>query len=58
MGLRTIKVTTIYDLDDPDLEGMKITPVEVVKKMVEREMIEVFGWDEGWISTEVEVIDE
>lgn len=55
---RTIKVTVVYDLDDPELEGLQINPKENVKAMVEREMIEVFGWDEGYRSVEVEVIDE
>lgn len=55
---RTIKVTVVYDLDDPELEGLQINPKENVKAMVEREMIEVFGWDEGYRSIEVEVIDE
>ena len=54
---RTIKVTVVYDLDDPELEGLQINPKENVKAMVEREMIEVFGWDEGYRSVEVEVID-
>jgi hypothetical protein len=55
---RTIKVTVVYDLDDPELDGLQINPKENVKAMVEREMIEVFGWDEGYRSIEVEVIDE
>ena len=55
---RTIKVTVVYDLDDPELEGLQITPREYVKEMVKREMVEVFGWDEGYRGVEVEVIDE
>ena len=58
MGKRIIKVTVIYDLDDPELKGLQINPKENVKEMVEREMIEVFGWDEGYRGVEVEVIDE
>lgn len=58
MKKRIIKVTVVYDLDDPELEGLQINPKENVKEMVEREMIEVFGWDEGYRGVEVEVIDE
>lgn len=54
---RIIKVKVVYDLDDPELEGLQINPKENVKEMVKREMIEVFGWDEGYRGVEVEVID-
>ena len=57
MKKRTIKVTATYDLDSPDLKGMEITTREYVKKMVEKDMIEQFGWDEGYLGVEVEVID-
>lgn len=57
MSERIIKVTVTYDLDDPELIGMQITPKETVKEMVEREMFEVFGWDEGYRGIDVEVID-
>ena len=57
MSERIIKVTVTYDLDDPEFEGMQITPKETVKEMVEREMVEVFGWDEGYRGVDVEVID-
>ena len=55
---RIIKVIATYDLDSPDLNGVQITPKERVKKMVEKDMIEQFGWDEGYLGVEVEVIDE
>lgn len=54
---RIIKVTATYNLDDPDLEGMEITPKEKVKEMVIKQMIDTFGWDEGYCGVEVEVID-
>ena len=49
--------TVTYDLNDPKLRGMQITPKETVKEMVKREMVEVFGWDEGYRGVDVEVID-
>ena len=59
MRKRTIKVTTVFDLDDPELEGCQITPLEEVKKMVERDIESLdWHWDEGWLYTEVEVVDE
>ena len=59
MKKRIIKVTTVYDMDDPELVGLQITPKEDVKKMVERDIDSLdWHWDEGWLYTEVEVIDE
>lgn len=56
---RIIKVTAIFDLDSPELEGFQITPREEVEKMVEKEIDSLdWHWDEGWISTDIEVIDE
>ena len=57
MSERIIKVTVTYDLNDPDFRGMQITPKETVKEMVEREMVEAFGCDEGFRDVDVEVID-
>ena len=59
MRKRIITVTTVYDLDDPELDGMAITPLEDVKKMCERDINSLdWHWDEGWLYTNVEVIDE
>ena len=55
---RIIKVTATYDLDDDPYLSLSITPKETVKQMVEEEMVEYFGWDEGYLGIEVEVIDE
>lgn len=55
---RIIKVTATYDLSNPDFKRLQITPKETVKKMVEVDMIEQFGQDEGYLGIEVEVIDE
>jgi hypothetical protein len=55
---RTIKVIATYDLGSTDLKELQITPKENVKKMVREEMFEVFGWDEGFLGLEVEVLDE
>ena len=58
MRERIIKVTVTYDLDCPELKGLKITSKETVKEMVERDMVEHFGWSEGYSGVEVEVIDK
>lgn len=52
---RTINVTTSYNLDES--KGLQITPKEKVKEMVIKQMIDTFGWDEGYCGVEVEVID-
>ena len=52
---RTINVTASYNLDE--LKGLQITPKEKVKEMVTKQMIDVFGWDEGYEGVEVEVVD-
>lgn len=54
---RIIKVTATYDLNDPELIGCQITPRKTVKKMVTEQMIDAFGWDEGYRGVKVEVID-
>lgn len=54
---RIIKVTATYDLNDPELKGCQITPKERVKEIVTKQMIDVFGWDEGYRGVKVEVID-
>ena len=53
---RTINVTASYNLDE--LKGLQITPKEKVKEMVTKQMIDVFGWDEGYRGVKVEVVDE
>lgn len=58
MQKRIIKITAIYDLEDSCLLGLEITPKETVKNMVEEEMQDYFGKDEGYLGVEVEVIDE
>jgi hypothetical protein len=55
---RTIKVIATYDLGSTDLKGLQINPKENVKKMVYKEMLEAFGWDEGFLDLKVEVIDD
>jgi hypothetical protein len=54
---RIIKVIATYGLDDPELKRFKTTPKETVKEMVERDMVKHFGYDEGYLGIEVEVID-
>ena len=54
---RIIKVIATYDLDSPELKGAKITPVDRVKEIAEEKMVDMFGWDDGYESVEVEVID-
>ena len=58
MRKRIIKVITVYDLDDPELEGLTITPIEDVQRIIERDMEDFFCEDEGWLYTDVEVTDE
>lgn len=52
---RTINITVSFNLSE--LGVSQITPKEKVKEMVTQEMIELFGWDEGYEGVEVKVVD-
>lgn len=54
---RIINVTATYNLDDPDLVGADIPPKEKVEERVTEQMIDIFGWDEGYEDLEIEVVD-
>ena len=56
MKKRTIKVIATYDMSDFPID--RITPKEYVEKMVKKDMVDQFGWDEGYLGVKVEVIDE
>lgn len=55
---RTIKVTVVYNLDDPEVKDGPITPKMDVEKMVMREMKELFSEGEGFVGIAVTVTDE
>lgn len=56
MNKRTVKITLEFDVSEiPDEE---ITPKEIVWEAVKKDMINLY-WDvEGWLGSEVEIIDE
>lgn len=56
MKTRTITVKVTYDMTD--IPESYITKREKVLEMVERDMIDHFGWDEGYEGLEVEVVDD
>jgi hypothetical protein len=56
MRKRTIKVTVPFNMSE--IPANMITSKEKVKEMVEKDMVNIFGWDEGYCGVEVEVIDE
>lgn len=56
MKTRTITVKVVYDMTE--IPEPYITKREDVIKMVERDMVDHFGWDEGYEGLEVDVIDE
>ena len=57
MKERIINITVSFDMTDIPV-GSTITPKEKVKDIVEKEMIEAFGWDEGFRDLKVDVIDK
>lgn len=58
MKTRTIKVTVTYDMTDPRIKHLQITPKETVEERVREDMIDFFSLSEGYRGVEVEVIDE
>lgn len=56
MKTRTITVKVTYDMTE--IPESCITERERVIEMVERDMIDHFGWDEGYEGLGVDVIDE
>lgn len=56
MKHRQIVITVDYDMKE--FHNNQITPKQKVKQMVEKDMSERFGWDEGYMGVKVEVHDE
>lgn len=54
---RYINIQVEYDLDCEELKGLAITPKSKVKEIVERDMVEHFGWDDGYRDVRVYVED-
>lgn len=52
---RIIKVVAIFDMTE--IPEDMITSNEKVKEMVEKDIIEEFGWDDGYCGVEVKVVD-
>lgn len=57
MKERIINITVSFDITNIPV-GATITPKEKVKEIVEKEMAEVFGWDEGFRDLKVDIIDK
>ena len=55
---RYITVNVQYDLGCKELKFQDITPVNDVKKIVENDMKDYFGWDEGYEGLTVSVEDK
>lgn len=55
MKKRLITVTATFDIST--LSDNAITPKEEVRKMVEKDMIDIFEWSEGYDGVKVEVVD-
>lgn len=57
MKERIINIAVSFDMTDIPI-GSTITPKEKVKEIIEKEMAETFGWDEGFRDLKVDVIDK
>lgn len=55
MQKRIVTVTATFDMSN--IPENMITSKEKVKEMVTKDMIEEFGWDEGYSGVEVKVTD-
>lgn len=56
MKHRRIVITVDYNMED--FHNNEITPNQTVKEIVEKDMSEHFGWDEGYQGVKVQVQDE
>lgn len=56
MKERIINITISFDMADIPV-GSTITPKERVREIVEKEMMDRFGWDEGFNDLKVDIID-
>ena len=56
MKERIVNITVSFDMTDIPI-GSTITPKEKVKEIIEREMAETFGDEEGFRNLKVDVID-
>lgn len=56
MNKRTINITLSFDMSE--IPSGMITPREQVWEMVKKDMIELYFDDEGFLGSEVDVIDE
>ena len=56
MNKRTINITLEFDMSG--VPSSMITPREQVWEMVKKDMINLYFDDEGFLGSEVEVIDE
>lgn len=55
MKQKTIKITVTYDMSG--FQEDIISPKEKVKEIIIKNMIEEFGWDDGYSGIEVDVVD-
>ena len=56
MKERIVNITVSFDMTDIPI-GSTITPKEKVKEIIEREIAETFGDEEGFRNLKVDVID-
>lgn len=57
MTKRVINIEAEYDLDDPELTGIELTKRDVVERIVQKELLESFEQDEGFVSLTVTCSD-
>lgn len=54
---RAISIKIEYKLDDINLSNIKLTPQKTVEKIVKKDLIELYGGDEGFAGIKVKCAD-
>lgn len=54
---RTISIKIEYTLDDINLSSIKLTPQKTVEKIVKKDLMELYGGDEGFADMKVKCAD-
>lgn len=55
---RIINITVTYDLDEVEKKGLQITTKEKTKEIITKDLLNIFGYDEGYCGMNIEVVDK
>lgn len=55
---RIINIIVTYDLDEVEKKGLQITTKEKTKEIITKDLLNIFGYDEGYCGMNIEVVDK